>query len=94
VTKILLIDGHPGEGMRNGLAGMGGINLDAAEALDRSGKLRYEDGCPAGGYDPAERLVVMDEEGIDVALLSSAGDVSMSMKAARRQHQERNRIVH
>jgi predicted TIM-barrel fold metal-dependent hydrolase len=67
--EVLLIDGHPVEGMRNGLAGMGGINLDAAQAIDRSGKLRYEDGCPPGGYDPAERLKVMDDEGIDIALL-------------------------
>ncbi len=67
--EVLLIDGHPVEGMRNGLAGMGGINLDAAAALDRSGKLRYEDGCPPGGYDPAARLAVMDDEGIDIALL-------------------------
>ncbi len=67
--EVLLIDGHPVEGMRNGLAGMGGINLDAAAALDRSGTLRYEDGCPPGGYDPAARLRVMDDEGIDVALL-------------------------
>jgi predicted TIM-barrel fold metal-dependent hydrolase len=67
--EVLLIDGHPVEGMRNGLAGMGGINLDFVDALDRSGKLRYEDGCPPGGYDPAARLEVMDDEGIDIALL-------------------------
>ncbi len=67
--EVLLVDGRPVEAMRNGLAGLGGINLDPAEALDRSGKLRYEDGCPPGGYDPAARLAVMDEEGIDVALL-------------------------
>ncbi len=67
--EVLLIDGHPVEGMRNGLAGMGGINLDAAAALDRTGTLRYEDGCPPGGYDPAARLSVMDDEGIDIALL-------------------------
>ncbi len=67
--EVLLCDGYPVEGMRNGLAGMGGINLEMADALDRSGKLRYEDGCPLGGYDPAERLKVMDDEGIDIALL-------------------------
>ena len=68
--EVLLVDGRPLEVMRNGLAGLGGINLDPAEALDRkSGRLRYEDGCPPGGYDPAARLEVMDEEGIDVALL-------------------------
>jgi len=55
--------------MRNGLAGLGGIELDPSEAIDRTKGLRYEDGCPAGGYDPAARLRVMDAESIDVALL-------------------------
>jgi uncharacterized protein len=67
--EVLLVDGRPVESMRNGLAGLGGINLDPAEVLDRSGRLRYEDGCPPGGYDPAARLLVMDDEGIDVSLL-------------------------
>ena len=68
--EVLLVDGQPLEAMRNGLAGLGGINLDPAEALDRTtGRLRYEDGCPPGGYDPAARLEVMDDEGIDIALL-------------------------
>jgi predicted TIM-barrel fold metal-dependent hydrolase len=67
--EVLLVDGQPLEAMRNGLAALGGINLDPAEALDRDTDLRYEDGCPPGGYDPGARLGVMDEEGIDVALL-------------------------
>lgn len=68
--EVLLVDGKPLEAMRNGLAGMGGINLDPADALDRvTGRLHYEDGCPPGGYDPRARLQVMDDEGIDVALL-------------------------
>jgi uncharacterized protein len=67
--EVLLVDGRPLEVMRNGLAGLGGIELDPAAALDRRRGLRYEDGCPPGGYDPAARLRVMDDEGIDVALL-------------------------
>jgi len=67
--EVLLVDGRPLESMRNGLAGMGGIELDRAAALDRSGRLRYEDGCPPGGYDPAARLRVMDDEEIDIVLL-------------------------
>ena len=67
--EVLLVDGRPVESMRNGLAGLGGINLDPAQALDRSAGLRYEDGCPPGGYDPSARLRVMDDEGIDISLL-------------------------
>jgi predicted TIM-barrel fold metal-dependent hydrolase len=68
--EVLLVDGRPLEAMRNGLAGLGGIHLDPADALDRTtGRLRYEDGCPAGGYDPSARLKVMDDEGIDIAIL-------------------------
>ena len=68
--EMLLVDGRPLEAMRNGLAGLGGIHLDPADALDRTtGRLRYEDGCPAGGYDPSARLKVMDDEGIDIAIL-------------------------
>ncbi len=67
--EVLLVDGRPLESMRNGLAGLGGIDLDPAVALDRGTRLRYEDGCPRGGYDPAARLEVMDEEDIDIALL-------------------------
>lgn len=67
--EVLLVDGHPVESLRNGLAGLGGINLDPAQAMDRRNRLRYEDGCPPGGYDPKARLQVMDEEGIDIALL-------------------------
>src|SRR5690349_12398446 len=67
--EVLLVDGRPLESIRNSLAGLGGIELDPAEALNRRNALRYEDGCPPGGYDPAARLKVMDSEGIDIALL-------------------------
>lgn len=67
--EVLLVDGQPLESMRNGLAGMGGIELDRAAVLERGERLRYEDGCPPGGSDPAARLAVLDDEGIDVVLL-------------------------
>ncbi|MGH7857149.1 MAG: amidohydrolase family protein [Candidatus Binatia bacterium] len=67
--EVLLVDGRPLEAMRNRLAHLGGIELDPADVLTGRRRLRYENGCPPGGYDPAARLRVMDEEGIDVALL-------------------------
>lgn len=48
------------------LAGLGGANL-SSEALLMGG-LRYEDGCPPASYDPAARLKLMDEWGVDRAL--------------------------
>src|SRR3954463_4647698 len=68
-NEVLLIDGKPLESMRGRLASLGGIELDPAAALALGKELRYEDGCPPGGYDPAARLRVMDDEGIDIALL-------------------------
>ena len=68
-NEVLLIDGKPLESMRGRLASLGGIELDPAEAMAGAGRLRYEDGCPPGGYDPAARLRVMDDERIDIALL-------------------------
>jgi len=67
--EVLVVDNRPLESLRNSLAALGGIELEPSDALDRSNRLRYEDGCPPGGYDPAARLRVMDEERIDVALL-------------------------
>jgi predicted TIM-barrel fold metal-dependent hydrolase len=67
--EVLLVDGRPFESMRNRLAHLGGIELDPAEGLRPGTRLRYEDGCPPGGYDPVARLHVMDSEGIDIALL-------------------------
>ena len=67
--EVLLVDGAPIEGLRNSLAALGGIELDATVALDPRSRLSYEDGCPPGGYDPAARLTVMDAEQIDVAML-------------------------
>lgn len=67
-VEVLLVDGRPHRAMRGRLGGLGGIGMEAEELLS-VGRRRYEDGCPAGGYDPSARLAVMDEEGIDVALL-------------------------
>jgi predicted TIM-barrel fold metal-dependent hydrolase len=67
--EVLLVDNRPLESLRNSLASLGGIELDPAEALDRTKHLHYEDGCPPGGYEPKARLEVMDAEGIDIALL-------------------------
>jgi predicted TIM-barrel fold metal-dependent hydrolase len=66
--EVLLVDGRPIESMRNRLAQLGGIDLDPDVVLTGR-RLRYEEGCPPGGYDPAARLKVMDDEDIDVALL-------------------------
>ena len=67
-VEVLLVDGRPHREMRGRLAGLGGIGMDSEELMD-VGRLRYEEGCPPGGYDPAARLAVLDDEGIDVALL-------------------------
>ena len=64
----LLIDNKPLNLVRGHLGVLGGIGMDPV-ALHTNGKMTYADGCPAGGYDPKARLKVMDEEGIDIALL-------------------------
>jgi predicted TIM-barrel fold metal-dependent hydrolase len=66
--EVLLFDGKPLEVVRNRLATLGGVDMDSNEIL-RPGRYSYEDGCPLGGFDPGARLKVMDDEGIDVALL-------------------------
>lgn len=67
-AEVLLVDGRPHEGLRGRLGALGGIGMDATDLMT-VGQRSYEDGCPPGGYDPAARLRVMDEERIDVALL-------------------------
>ena len=66
--EVLLFDGKPLEVVRNRLATLGGIDMDPSEII-RPGRYFYEDGCPPGGFKPAARLKVMDDERIDVALL-------------------------
>jgi len=64
----LLFDNKPLELVRGHLGVLGGIGMDPV-ALHQNGRMTYADGCPPGSYDPKARLKVMDEEGIDVALL-------------------------
>jgi predicted TIM-barrel fold metal-dependent hydrolase len=66
----LMIDGKS-HGLVRGIMGViGGVGMqDDLEALLTPGMRTYQDGLVPGGYDPAERLKVLDEEGIDKALL-------------------------
>src|SRR5580765_6995342 len=66
--EVLLIDGQPLKTLRGELGALGGIGMDATRLLTR-GQMTYAEGSPSGGYDPVERLRVMDREGIDVVLL-------------------------
>src|ERR1700753_3966148 len=45
------------------LAGLGGANLPREELA--TGQYRYADGCPPASYEPAARLKLMDEWGVD-----------------------------
>lgn len=66
--EVLLFDNKPLELIRGQLAALGGINMDLVK-LQKRGVMTYAEGCPPGSYDPKARLKVMDEEGIDLALL-------------------------
>jgi predicted TIM-barrel fold metal-dependent hydrolase len=66
--EVLMFDNKPAEVVRGTLGALGGVGMDA-EALLTPGKRTYAEGCPPGSYDPKARLKVMDEEGIDLALL-------------------------
>jgi predicted TIM-barrel fold metal-dependent hydrolase len=66
----LLIDGRTHGLVRGRLGMLGGVGMQAdLEALVTPGMRTYQDGLVAGGYDPAARLKVLDEEKIDIALL-------------------------
>ncbi len=67
-VECLLVDGRSHEAMRGRLGALGGIGMDSADLIT-VGERSYEDGCPLGGYDPAARLKVMDDERIDIVLL-------------------------
>lgn len=66
----LIIDNKPYQSttMRGNLGAIGGIGMDP-KLLYTRGAVTYAEGSPPGGYDPQARLKVMDEEGIDIALL-------------------------
>lgn len=66
----LIIDNKPYQNpsMRGNLGAIGGIGMDREKLLTR-GMVTYAEGSPPGGYDPKARLKVMDDEGIDIAIL-------------------------
>ncbi len=49
------------------LAGLGGAHLDRARLF--AGEFSYQDGCPPASFDPAARARLLDEWGVDVAVL-------------------------
>ncbi len=65
----LYIDNRPMGLLRGNLGTLGGIDLDTGELGNQKREYTYEDGSPPGSYDPAERLKVLDAEGIDAVLL-------------------------
>ncbi len=67
-VEVLLVENKPHLALRGTLGALGGIEMDSTDLMT-VGARSYEDGCPAGGYDPAARLSVMDDEKIDMALL-------------------------
>ena len=66
--EVLLIDGQPLKTLRGQMGALGGIEMDTTKLFTRGG-MTYAEGSPPGGYDPVERLRVMDAEGIDSVLL-------------------------
>ena len=55
--------------MQGGVLGnIAGIGQDVREHLT-PGSITYEESLLPGGYDPHERIKIMDEEGIDVSIL-------------------------
>jgi predicted TIM-barrel fold metal-dependent hydrolase len=66
--EVLLFDNKVAEVVRGTLGALGGVGMNPDEFFIPGNKT-YMDGCPPGSYDPKARLKVMDEEGIDIALL-------------------------
>jgi len=67
-VEVLLVENKVHLALRGRLGALGGIEMDSTDLMTM-GQRSYEDGCPKGGYDPAARLSVMDDEQIDMALL-------------------------
>jgi predicted TIM-barrel fold metal-dependent hydrolase len=67
-VECLLVENKVHPALRGTLGALGGIEMDSTDLMT-VGSRSYEDGCPPGGYDPAARLAVMDDEKIDVVLL-------------------------
>ena len=65
----LMFDNKPFEFLRGNLGGLGGIDLEPGQLGTMQKEYTYADGSPPGGYDPAARIDVLDEEGIDQVLL-------------------------
>jgi uncharacterized protein len=66
--EVLLFDNKVAEVVRGTLGALGGVGMNPDEFFIPGNKT-YMDGCPPGSYDPKARLQVMNEEGIDIALL-------------------------
>lgn len=67
--EVLLVDNRPMQSLRGNLGALGGIELEPGELGRREEEYTYAAGSPPGGYDPHARLRVLDQEGIDRALL-------------------------
>ena len=67
--EYLSVDGEPSGFARGGTPGaLGAIGQDVNPFLE-PGRIKWEDALLPGGYDPHERIKVMDAEGIDKTLV-------------------------
>jgi predicted TIM-barrel fold metal-dependent hydrolase len=64
-VQHVLVEDHVG--IPQGLAGLGNAGMHKNQNFGNA--LRYPDDLHQGGWDPLERLAVMDAEGIDMAVL-------------------------
>jgi uncharacterized protein len=64
-VQQVLVEDHVG--IPTGLAGLGNAGMHKNQ--DFGNALRYPDDLHRGGWDPLERVEVMDDEGIDMAVL-------------------------